>query len=306
MSIHTYLKDEQTTRPIQISLHDEINQTLTLKDGRKLGFAQYGDPSGKPVFYFHGGAGSRLEQPANICAVGVRLIAPDRPGHGLSDFQQGRELLDWPNDIAQLANHLGIDKFHVLGWSAGGPHALACAYRLPERVMAGAVAAGLAPMNRPGAMDDYPLSGRAFAYGAQHTPKVIGLFRRIARNTILGDAEEARQQLLAAFPKGERDFMETSGNLDMLYRDVCEGYRSGWRGVARDDLILFRDWGFKIADIRVRIDIWHGELDKNIPCSAGAYMHQNIPNSRATFLSGEGHLFLLRHWSDVLHTLVVE
>ena len=99
---------------------DYANQTMALSDGRMLGFAQYGDPLGKPVFFFHGGAGSRLEHPAHVCAVGVRIIVIDRPGHGLSDYHPERQLLDWPLDVAQLADHLQIDRFYVLGWSAGG------------------------------------------------------------------------------------------------------------------------------------------------------------------------------------------
>lgn len=298
------LKIEQRAFPTKISLHDETNRTMILKDGRKLGFAQYGDPSGKPVFFFHGGAGSRLEHPANVCAIGVRLITTDRPGHGLSDFQQDRKLLDWPNDVLQLANHLGISKFYVFGWSAGGPHALACAYKLPKHVLGGGVAAGLAPMNRPNATKGMKYSGQIYSFTAKHLPGLIGHFRRLARNTILADTGKARQQLMAAFPKNEREFMGISGNLEMLFRDVCEGYRSDWRGVAQDDMIIFQDWGFNIADIGVRFDIWHGYQDRNVPYQAGKYMQLKIPNNRATFLPGEGHIFLLKYWSKILQTLV--
>jgi pimeloyl-ACP methyl ester carboxylesterase len=194
---------------------NETNQTMTLRDGRTLGYAQYGDPAGKPVFFFHGGAGSRLEHPADVCAIGARLICTDRPGHGLSDFKPDRELLDWPDDVAQLANHLGLDKFYVLGWSAGGPHALACAYQLPERVLAGAVAANLGPMNRPGATRGVVFPGQVFIFAAQNIPWLIGLFRKMAHNTIRGDAEEAKQQLLSSIPDEDKERMLQSGNLDM-------------------------------------------------------------------------------------------
>ena len=117
------------------------NQTIVLKDERRLGFAEYGDASGKAVLHFNGSGGSRLEHPSDLSILtdlGIRLISTDRPGHGISDPQPGRKLLDWPDDVGQLADHMGIDKFYVMGWSAGGPHALACAYRLPDRVSAGA------------------------------------------------------------------------------------------------------------------------------------------------------------------------
>ena len=306
MSSDALLQAEQEARPIQINLHDETNQTMTLRDGRKLGFAQYGDPLGVPVFFFHGGAGSRLEHPANVCALGVRLIATDRPGHGLSDFQQDRKLLDWPNDVIQLANHLGINKFYVLGWSAGGPHALACAYMLPESVLAGAVAASLAPMNRPDAARGQQLLGRAFILAAKHIPGLVGQFRKMAHNTIRGDAEEAKQQLLSSIPDEDKERMLQSGNLDMWFADVREGYRQGWQGVARDDIIIMQDWGFDLADIRVRIDIWHGDQDRNVPIHASEYMRDQIPNNLARFLPGEGHLFLLSHWVRVVQTLIAD
>jgi pimeloyl-ACP methyl ester carboxylesterase len=285
---------------------DYANQTMALGDGRMLGFAQYGDPLGKPVFFFHGGAGSRLEHPAHVCAVGVRIIVIDRPGHGLSDYQPERQLLDWPLDVAQLADHLQIDRFYVLGWSAGGPHALACAYMLPDRVLAGAVAAGMAPTNGTNWTWALPVSGQAFRLAARYLPGLIGLFRRMAHRTILGDAILSKQRLLSLFPAEERAFMVASGNIDMFYDDVCEGYRSGWQGAARDDIIIFGTWGFDIAEIDVRIDVWHGDADKNIPPEASEYMHGRIPYSQATFLPSEGHMFLLSHWVDVIQTLVTE
>jgi pimeloyl-ACP methyl ester carboxylesterase len=285
---------------------DVFNQTIVLSDERVLGFSQYGDPLGKPVFFFHGGAGSRLEHPAQVCAVGVRIIAIDRPGHGLSDYQPERQLLDWPLDVAQLADHLQIDRFYVLGWSAGGPYALACAYMLPDRVLAGAVAAGMAPTNRTNWTWALPVSGQAFRSAARYLPGLIGLFRRMARRTILGDAVLSKQRLLSLFSEEERAFMVASRNIDMFYDDVCEGYRSGWQGAARDDIIIFGTWGFDIADINVRIHIWHGDADKNIPSEASEYMHSQIPNSQATFLPGEGHMFLLSHWVDVIQALVTE
>lgn len=281
---------------------DYSNQIMALRDGRALGFAQYGDPLGKPVFFFHGGAGSRLEHPAHVNAVGARIIAIDRPGHGLSDYQPGRQLLDWPNDVAQLADYLRIDKFYVLGWSAGGPHALACAYMSPDRVLAGAVAASMAPANGSSWAKALPMS--AFRFAARYMPWLIGIFRRMARQTILGNAESSKQRLLSLFSEEEKAFMVPSGNIDMFYDDVREGYRRGWQGAARDDIIIFRDWGFDIADINIRIDVWHGDADKNIPPEAGKYLHSRIPYSQATFLPGEGHMFLLSHWVDVIQALV--
>ena len=113
------------------------DKVLSLRDGRVLCYAEYGDPSGKPFFFFHGLPGSRRQRhPDNSIAseIGARIIAIDRPGYGLSDFQPGRKLLDWPGDVAQLADCLKIEQFSAIGVSGGGPYLLACAYKMPERM----------------------------------------------------------------------------------------------------------------------------------------------------------------------------
>src|SRR5215471_20729905 len=131
------------------SISDNI---ISLRDGRKLGYAEYGDPAGKPIFFFHGLPGSRLQRhPDGSIAIelGARIIAIDRPGYGLSDFQQGRTLLDWPDDVAQLADSLQIDQFAAIGLSGGGPYLLACAYSIPERINSATVVSGMGPVDDP-------------------------------------------------------------------------------------------------------------------------------------------------------------
>jgi pimeloyl-ACP methyl ester carboxylesterase len=126
--------------------------TLLLGDGRKLGYAQYGRPDGEPLFYFHGHPGSRLEARfAHRAAAeaGLRVVALDRPGYGLSDFQPGRVITGWPADVAEAADLLRIGKFSVAGASGGGPYALACAWRLPGRVIRAAVISGVGPLPGP-------------------------------------------------------------------------------------------------------------------------------------------------------------
>src|SRR5690242_10978716 len=122
------------------------SHVTVLPDGRDLGWMELGTSSGSPVFAFHGTPGSRLQfeiDDAPIRAAGLRLICPDRPGYGLSTFQPGRRLTDWPADVAYLADHLDIDRFAVLGTSGGGPHAAVCAALLGNRVTAAAIVSGV-------------------------------------------------------------------------------------------------------------------------------------------------------------------
>ena len=288
---------------------DRTNQTLILKDSRCLGFAEYGVPNGVPVFYFHGSGSSRLERPSSdeiLIKSGVRYITTDRPGHGLSDFQPKRRLLDWPKDIQQVADHLGIDEFYVAGHSAGGPHALACAYQLPDRVLAGAVISSIAPMSRPRAYEGMPLLNQILARSSRRFPWITKLIRRIMRGMIMSDVEKATQQLMSSIPTVDKAALFAPENTEILIRSIREGFRQNSRGVAQDDILVNQDWGFDLASVRPHIDIWHGEADVNVPLQAGKFLQKVLPNTRATFLPGEGHFFALRSWDVILKALVYD
>jgi pimeloyl-ACP methyl ester carboxylesterase len=286
---------------------DRANQTIVLRDERRLGFAEYGDASGKAVFHFNGSGGSRLEHPQDLSILtdlGVRLISTDRPGHGLSDPQPGRKLLDWPNDVGQLADHLGIDSFYIEGWSAGGPHALACAYKMPDRIFAGALISGLAPPDRPNPYEGLPFAMKTLMIIGRNVPPLVYLFRRMMRKTLLGDPEKAGPRLMSSFPSPDQKAIEESGSGDWLIENFQEGYRQGGDGPAQDDILINTSWGFKLRDIQTRIDVWQGEVDKNVPLNQGEYQNELLPNSRLTVLPGQAHLYLLTHWREVLEALV--
>jgi len=127
-------------------------RVMELPDGRELAWLETGRPRGRPVFAFHGTPGSRRQvsfDEKSVAAAGVRMIAPDRPGYGLSSFHPGRHLADWASDVAALADRLKLDSFAVIGVSGGGPHAVACARMLPERVTAAGIVSGVGPMGDP-------------------------------------------------------------------------------------------------------------------------------------------------------------
>ena len=153
-----------------------LGKQIRLADGRQLGYAEYGDPQGKPIFHFHGWVSSRLEFGHNhdiANTLGARVISVDRTGVGLSDSQPGRRILDWPNDIAQLADALGIDRFAVSGWSFGGPYAAVCAYKIPHRLTTAGIIAGIAPLNRPGATQGMMRPGRLILGIGKKAPWIL-------------------------------------------------------------------------------------------------------------------------------------
>src|SRR5512140_1936285 len=236
---------------------DRINQAIELKDGRCLGFAEFGAPAGIPVFHFHGSAASRFERPSSeemLIRMGIRFLSVDRPGQGLSDFQPGRRLLDWPQDICQLADHLGIPEFYIEGYSAGGPHALACACQSPQRVIACAAISSVAPMQRPHAYIGMPLANQILARSSRHFPWITRLIRRAMRRMVMGDLEKATRTLMSSIPESDKALLYSSQNLEIFASAVREGLRCGSRGVAQDDILINREWGFDLEAIQPRID----------------------------------------------------
>ena len=151
---------------------------MTLPDGRRLGHAELGDADGHPLFFFHGTPGSRFvlsERDAIAQIPGARFLLPERPGYGLSDPKPGRTLLGWADGVEALAAYLGLDRFVVGGLSGGGPHALACAYRLPERVAAALLLASPSPTDRPGVTRGMAFGNRLGIFLGRIAP---GLVRR--------------------------------------------------------------------------------------------------------------------------------
>jgi pimeloyl-ACP methyl ester carboxylesterase len=212
--------------------------------------------------------------------------------------------VDWPKDVSELADQLGLTTFYVEGWSAGGPHALACAWGLPERVKAVALIASVAPMQREKALSGLPLPNRALAASARWFPPITYFIRWLTRRMVLRNAQEASQRVMASIPEADKAALYSPENLAVFIQSIQEGYRPGWQGVAQDDIIVNRDWGFEPASIQVSVDIWHGEADVNVPFRAGCYLATSIHGARTFFLPGEGHFFVLKYWGEVLAALV--
>jgi len=286
-----------------------INQTLRLGDGRNLGYAEYGERNGKPVFHFHGSGSSRVERPAKseiITALNIHFISVDRPGHGLSDNQPNRCLLDWADDIVQLADHMNIEKFFVTGHSAGGPHALACAHQLPERVIACAAISSVAPMSRKNAYVGMPILNQLLARASRKLPWLTEQIRRMMRNMVIGDIENATRQLMSSIPESDKKALYDAENVEIFLSSIREGFSQGYEAVAEDDILINGEWGFNLEHIQPRVDIWHGDADVNVPIQAGEYLAAKIPHHRAYFLQHKGHFFVLNQWDVILKELIDE
>lgn len=279
---------------------------LLLPDGRTLSYAEYGDPEGKPVILFHGNPNSRLLWgviPGSPFLPGVRLIAPDRPGFGRTDFKEGVTTLEnWPNDIVALANSLGIKKFAVFGPSGGGPFALACAWKIPDRLTAVGVFASVGPFLRETVEKAVPSVRAMWKYA----PRIPGIFRLqmkffawLARNF----TNLYVKMILTEFSETDRKDYARLKVADFLRPDRNEGYRQGGIGTWYDALIP-ATWPIPLEEIKTKVYLWQGEEDISVPLAMGRYIAKKIPNCEAKFIKGVGHFWIFEHMSEMLETLV--
>jgi len=278
----------------------KLSQQIQLPDGRRLGYDEYGPAEGKPVFYFHGSPSSRVEwrifgSDALAQELGLRVIVPDRPGMGLSDFQPGRRLSDWPSDVVALAGHLALDRFAVLGYSLGGPYAAVCARRIPDRLTRAALVSSTSPYNIPGVTEDINPGTLQFLNLARDNPRLNQLFMRMLGFSARYLPKRMIANAMANLPPSDREVVADPEVQRTFLEMVKEALRQGPRGVQADAALLVSPWDFELEDIKMSIHLWHGEEDRNAPPAMGRYLADAIPNSQARFLPGEGHLSLFVH-----------
>lgn len=283
--------------------------TLQLRDGRKLGYARYGAPEGQPVFYFHGLPGSRregllLDEPARI--LNVQVIALDRPGYGLSSFQPGRQLREWPHDVLALADALEFDRFGLLGVSAGGPYALACAHAVPQRIASVGVVCGLAPVTDMTLRQNMRWLPRSAFYLAEKRPSLLHVLYGQPLSWLARTGSSLPLRLLAHL-NGEPDksVMRRVEILNALAQNITESFRQGPRGAEYDLRVLGGEWGFQLQDIRKFVHLWHGDADNVVPMRHSEYLHSCLRNARLSIVAGEAHFSLpLTRRAEVLRTLI--
>jgi pimeloyl-ACP methyl ester carboxylesterase len=276
--------DSVTSNARSIKLHDE----------RMLGYEEYGIPDGQPVLYFHGYPGARVE--ARFLAVaaakaGIRLIGTDRPGMGFSSYKPGRRLLDWPGDVTELADQLHLDGFAVVGFSGGGPYAVACAYKLPQRVTSCGIVAGAG------------MTGRYHYFLSRWMPWLMSpLMGRLFR-----DAAQSRKTLLRMSQNWiEPDRLSLSPEIaELMAASLTEAFRQGARGAAQEGTILGAPWGFKVEDVRFPdMHLWHGALDREVPIAMGQAVAARLVGTKPVYYPGDGHISLIvNHSEEIMSAL---
>ena len=295
-----------TTGPEPYPTPDMTSQ-IRLPHGRGLAYACYGDPGGAAILHFHGWPGSHLDFAPNDEAArkaGARVIAVDRPGVGESDFRAGRRLRDWPTDIAALVDALGIERFAVLGFSFGGPYALAVAHAHGSRVRALGLVSAMGPLDRPRATEGMmPPTRLMFALartaGWLARPAVAGMTRSIAR----GPDRFIRQMYRSMAPP-DRAVLDARPDVAAAIADAALAMcRAGTGPVLTDALAVTNHWGFRLEDIHVPTFVWQGAEDRNVPRHIGEHYGRTIPGAVLKLCEHEGHFVFYSHAADILSAL---
>ncbi len=237
--------------------------------------------------------------------MGIRLIALDRPGFGLSDFKPRRTIFEWPDDVVKIADALRINRFATIGVSGGGPYAAACALKIPQRLTAVAIVCGLGPLDTPNGTDRMVRTNHLIFFLGRRLPWLakISLWRiayQVRRNP-----EGTLRRMIVALPDPDKAVLARPEVKTAMKDNVVEAFRGGSRGAACELLLYTRPWGFLLEDIATRVNLWHGEQDVSVPPTMGQYQARTIPNCRAIFYPGEGHFSLvINHMEEVLSGLL--
>jgi pimeloyl-ACP methyl ester carboxylesterase len=292
-----------------MNLPTRLDQTCTLADGRRVGLAELGDPAGQPVLLCHGFPASRLEcrlmgdAPARL---GVRVLALDRPGYGLSDWQEARTIRQWAADVEELAETLGLGRFAVLGVSGGAPYALSLAQALPDRVKAVGIVCGLGPVARPELLKPMHWPARLGFGSARRAPLLNYLFFGGPLGLLMQYRPSAALGMLTVGMQGaDREVLDRPDIRASVCDTLREGLRQGTRGALWDMRLYAGDWGFDPATIARPVDFWHGDADATVPVLHTQSVAAVIPGATVRILPDEGHFSLpIRHAEPILERLL--
>jgi pimeloyl-ACP methyl ester carboxylesterase len=282
------------------------SRSFGLRDGRTLGWHEYGKQDGRPVLAFHGAPACRLlfapaDEPAQI--LGLRLIAADRPGYGLSGPMPGRTLADWASDTSQLMDHLGINRAPILAISGGGPYAVAAAAALGERISGLALVSPLGEVGAPQARAMTNALQRGFFRGVPSRPALLRRATEAVRFAFLRAPEATYGVFRAALSAADRQVLATPAARRLIMDMTAEAFRTGIEGAVSDMAIYSRPWGVDPAKIECRTMLWQGTADRIVPAALAFDLGRRLPHCAVHRLEGHGHFWVVEHIEEVLRAV---
>ena len=266
-------------------------ETIQLVDGRTLAFRRLGAKNGKPALFFHGTPGSHtLAFMAGDAAerAGYQLIAPDRPGLGDSDFQDGRELRHYPLDIIQLLKHLNIRECGVIAISGGAPYAFQCAYDLPNEISFVASLSGWLSFAREEAQGiklPKPINGFRLMYKSKFAIPAVG---KLTEYVVNKQEDKFLAHLRHSLPPADVKLLEVDFYRDLFLYDVRRAYKNGWRGPATDGALQFGDQPFALSEVKQPVILLHGTADSVVPYTMAEAYNKHLPNVTKFITTPEG------------------
>lgn len=287
----------------------KLEGNVAVSADRQLGFAEFGDPQGRAIFWLHGTPGARRQIPAEARAYAelekIRLIGVDRPGIGSSTPYQYPNVLAFADDLRVIADTLGIENFAVIGLSGGGPYTLAVAAAMPERVVAAGVLGGVAPYLGPDG-----ISSGLMKLGSTVAPvlEIAGMPIRLAAATLIKFIAPVGSPALEIYarisPEGDRRLLARPEFKAMFLDDLLNGSRKQLAAPFYDIVDFVRDWGFRLDEVKVPVRWWHGDKDHIVPFAHGAHAVARLPDAQMTVLPGESHLGGLGCAEEILRTML--
>jgi pimeloyl-ACP methyl ester carboxylesterase len=287
----------------------KLEGNIAVGADRQIGFAEFGDPQGRAIFWLHGTPGARRQIPAEARAYAelehIRLIGVDRPGIGSSTPHQYSNVLAFADDLRVIADTLGINHFAVIGLSGGGPYALATAAAMPERVVAAGILGGVAPY-----IGEDAIASGLMNLGKTVAPvlEVAGLPIRLVAGTLikfLGPVASPALEVYARIsPEGDRRLLGRPEFKAMFLDDLLNGTRKQLAAPFADIVVFVRDWGFRLDEVKVPVRWWHGDKDHIVPFEHGAHSVARLPDADMTVLPGESHLGGLGRAEEILRTML--
>lgn len=282
---------------------------IKLSSGRRLGYREYGSPTGEAILFFHGFPGSSIqgkmfEQSRFVNKY--RLIALDRPGFGKSDHCNDRQLIDFVKDVREFTKEFKLGQFHVIGVSGGGPYAMATAALYPESVRSLNLFCPLGPIYQIPVLMKLPRKAQMLLMAAKCLPKITQkVFEKTLADMGSGKASSDKSSIMEKFaaqlPQSDITIMSDPGVQEILTISLQEAFAQGAQGPLHELKLFTTPWNFKLEHIKAPTFILHGADDSIVPCSIGKVISERIKGSQIEIVPNEGHYSLpIKHIDMVL------
>ena len=288
------------------ALYESAGSWLQMGGTRRIAYLEIGDPNGLPVFMMHKLAGSRHLRPTDESTLqreAIRLIIPERPGNGDSDPSEPQSFRGWTQDLVALAGHLNIERFAVIGHSAGTPYALAAAHALPERVLTLSIVAGMPPFRTLDDIRDYAAEFHAALIVGKYAPLLLPSLLRIVRNAINKNPYRYIERTLREAAAADKMVFADPMFRARYAASLLAGVAWGDLGMAREVLMLSKDWGFDLAEVKTPSVFWHGEMDRLVAVAGARRLVSELPDAELRLIGEAGHYLMYSHWDSIFRDI---